>query len=94
VFALLIGPPATAALFLRRVPLIMAAAVVLGSITTTIGILVSYHHDTAAGGTMALSSVALFLAVLVLKMLCNWAIERLRPAVRRIGSDPPSAATG
>ena len=94
VFALLIGPPATAALFLRRVPLIMAAAVVLGSITTTIGILVSYHHDTAAGGTMALSSVALFLAVLVLKVLGSWTIERLRPAARRTGSAPTSAATG
>ena len=93
VFALLIGPPATAALFLRRVPLIMAAAVLLGAITTTIGILVSYHHDTAAGGTMALSSVALFLVVLALRVLGNWASERLRPALRRTGSAPTSAAT-
>ena len=94
VFALLIGPAATAALLLRRVPLIIAAAVVLGAITTTIGILVSYHHDTAAGGTMALSSVALFLAVLTLKVFGTWAIERLRPAVRRTGTAPTSAATG
>ncbi|MYJ13762.1 MAG: metal ABC transporter permease, partial [Acidimicrobiia bacterium] len=93
VFALLIGPPATAALLLRRVPLIMAAAVLLGSITTTVGILVSYHHDTAAGGTMALSSVALFLAVLVLKVLGRAAVERLRPAQTRTGSAPTSAAT-
>ena len=60
VFALLIGPPATAALFLRRVPLIMGAAVVLGAITTTIGILVSYpprhrrrrHHGAQFGGAV------------------------------------------
>ena len=94
VFALLIGPPATATLLLRRVPLIMAAAVVLGALTTTVGILVSYHHDTAAGGTMALSSVSLFLAVLALKVLVGAAVERLRPAVRRIGNAPTSAATG
>ncbi len=92
VFALLIGPPATAALLLRRVPLIMALAVALGAITTTVGILVSYHHDTAAGGTMALSSVALFVAVLALRVPVSAAIERLRLVVRRTGSAPTNVA--
>ena len=69
VFALLVGPPATAWLLVRRVPFMMAAAVLIGSFTTLVGILVSYHYDTAAGATMALSSVVLFLLVLFLRRL-------------------------
>ena len=69
VFALLVGPPATAWLLVRRVPFMMAAAALIGSFTTLVGILVSYHYDTAAGATMALSSVVLFLLVLFLRRL-------------------------
>ena len=69
VFALLIGPPATAWLLIRRVPFMMVTAVLIGSFTTLIGILISYHYDTAAGATMALSSVTLFLLVLFLRQL-------------------------
>jgi ABC-type Mn2+/Zn2+ transport system permease subunit len=65
VFAFLVAPPATATLLVRRVPLIMATAVALGAIAVVIGLLVSYHHETAAGGTMALTSVTMFVAVLV-----------------------------
>ena len=94
VFALLIGPPATAALLFRRVPLIMIAAVGLGAFTTTVGILVSYHHDTAAGGTMALSSVVLFLVTLTVKVLVREALVRLRPAERRTGTARTSGPPG
>ena len=94
VFALLVGPPATAALLFRRVPRIMAAAVGLGALTTTVGILVSYHHDTAAGGTMALCSVALFLAVLALRVLGHEAMVRLRPAMHRRHTARTNAARG
>lgn len=65
VFAFLVAPPATATLLVRRVPRIMIVAVALGAISVVIGLLVSYHHDTAAGATMALAAVALFLAVLI-----------------------------
>lgn len=65
VFAFLIAPPATASLFLRRVPLIMLAAVAIGAASAVIGLLISYHHDTAAGATMALVTVVLFLVALV-----------------------------
>jgi ABC-type Mn2+/Zn2+ transport system permease subunit len=64
VFAFLVAPPATAALLVRRVPLIMATAVVLGSACCLVGLLISYHHDTAAGATMSLTSVLLFFAAL------------------------------
>lgn len=65
VFAFLIAPPATASLLVRRVPIIMVGAVLLGSAAATVGLLISYHHDTAAGATMALVAVVMFLVVLL-----------------------------
>lgn len=62
VFAFLVAPPSTAALLVRRVPLIMGTAVILGSVAAVLGLLISYHYDTAAGATMALVAVVLFLA--------------------------------
>ena len=64
VFAFLVAPPATATLLVRRVPIIMFTAVALGTLAVVVGLLVSYHHDTAAGATMALASVVIFLLAL------------------------------
>ncbi len=64
VFAFLIAPPAAASLLVRRVPMIMVVSVALGALATVIGILVSYHYATAAGATMALTSVIIFFVVL------------------------------
>ncbi|MFW2382315.1 MAG: metal ABC transporter permease [Acidimicrobiales bacterium] len=63
VFAFLIAPPATAALIVRRVPMIMVTAVGLGVGSVILGLLISYHSNTAAGATMALTSVVGFLVV-------------------------------
>ena len=65
VFAFLVAPPATATLLVRRVPVIMVTAVALGAVAVVVGLLISYHHDTAAGGTMALVSATIFVVVLV-----------------------------
>ncbi len=65
VFAFLVGPPATATLLVRRVPVIMATAVALGTFSAVVGLLIGHHHNTAAGATMALSAVVVFLLVLV-----------------------------
>lgn len=64
VFAFLVAPPATATLLVKRVPTIMAAAVVIGVASVILGLLLSYHNDTAAGATMALTAVCAFLVVL------------------------------
>ncbi|HET6774910.1 MAG TPA: zinc ABC transporter permease AztB [Acidimicrobiales bacterium] len=64
VFGLLIGPPATASLLVRRVPLIMVTAVALGAATVVTGLALSYHHDTAGGATIAGLGVAEFFVVL------------------------------
>ena len=65
VFAFLVGPPATATMLVRRVPVIMATAVALGTFSAVVGLLIGHHHNTAAGATMALSAVVVFLLVLV-----------------------------
>ncbi|MET0146111.1 MAG: metal ABC transporter permease [Ilumatobacteraceae bacterium] len=67
VFAFLIAPPSTATLLVRRVPSIMALAVALGAAGGFVGLLVSYHHSTAAGATMALCTVIVFFAVLIVR---------------------------
>jgi len=67
VFAFLVAPPATATLLVRRVPLIMATAVVIGAVSVVVGLLISFHHDTAASATMALTTVVVFLVVLTLR---------------------------
>jgi len=64
VFGLLIGPPATATLLVRRVWLCMLVAVAVGWLAVVGGLLVSYHYGTAAGATMAGVSVAMFFLVL------------------------------
>ena len=80
VFAFLIAPPATAVLLVRRVPRIMAVAAGVGTASTVFGLLFSYHYDTAAGATMALATVVVFLAVLTAKaMLAAAKSRRGRP---------------
>lgn len=64
VFGLLVGPPATAALLVRRVWVGMLVSVGLGWVAVVLGLLLSYHHGTAAGATMAGLSVAIFFVVL------------------------------
>lgn len=71
VFAFLIAPPATASLVVRRVPLMMATAVAIGSASAVVGLLVSYHHDTATGATMALVTVIVFVAALVVRSVSD-----------------------
>ena len=78
VFAFLIAPPAAATLLVRRVPMIMVVSIGLGSLATIIGILVSYHHATAAGATMALTSVIIFFVVLGASVVRRAVAQRRR----------------
>jgi manganese/iron transport system permease protein len=82
VFGLLVGPPATAALLVRRVWLCMVVAVALGWVAVVVGLVLSYQYGTASGATMAGVSVALFFVVL--------AGQELLAAVRR--TPPPAPA--
>jgi hypothetical protein len=53
VFGLLVGPPATAALVVRRIPAIMIVSIGFGALAVIVGLQLSYHHGTAGGATMA-----------------------------------------
>jgi ABC-type Mn2+/Zn2+ transport system permease subunit len=76
VFGLLIGPPATAGLLVRRVPLVMLTAVALGALAVVLGLALSYHQGTAGGATIAGLAVAEFFVVL--------AAQETRRAVRSV----------
>jgi ABC-type Mn2+/Zn2+ transport system permease subunit len=79
VFAFLIAPPATATLLVRRVPAIMALGVVIGAVSGLVGLLISYHHRTAAGATMALCTVVVFFAALLARSLATLVRRRFVP---------------
>ncbi|KMS86759.1 zinc ABC transporter permease AztB [Prauserella rugosa] len=62
VVGLLVAPPAAAMFWADRIPMIMLIAALLGSLATATGLLISWHAGTAAGATIAITSVALFAA--------------------------------
>ncbi|MGD2101150.1 MAG: zinc ABC transporter permease AztB [Acidimicrobiia bacterium] len=64
VFGFLVGPPATAALIVKRVPAMMAIAALIGSVSVVVGLIISYHADTSGSATMAVVPIALFFLVL------------------------------
>ncbi len=86
VFAFLVAPPAAATLVARRVPAIMVVSVLFGVVATVVGILISYHHDSATSATMALCSVILFFVVLTVT-----AARRAIPRRHRAAEALPSA---
>jgi manganese/iron transport system permease protein len=69
VFGLLVAPAATASLLVRRVPTMMITAVVIGIATVVGGLLLTWHADTAAGASIAGTSVAVFFAVLIVRQI-------------------------
>ena len=64
VFGLIVAPPATAALLVNRIVLIMLVSVASGSLAVLFGLLLSFHYGTAGGATIAALSVLQFFAVL------------------------------
>jgi ABC-type Mn2+/Zn2+ transport system permease subunit len=69
VFGLLIGPPATAALIVRRVPLMMAVAALIGAVSVFVGLVISYHADTSGSATIAVVPIVLFFVILSARSL-------------------------
>ena len=60
VFGMLLAPAGVGALVSRRVGAMMAVAAVVGSVSTYLGLLASYHFDVAAGASVVLSAVLIF----------------------------------
>ncbi len=67
VFAFIVAPPATASLVSRRVPVMMAVAVLVGSFGVVVGLLVSFHAATATAPTIAGLTVLAFFVVLTVR---------------------------
>ncbi len=82
VFGLLVGPPATAALLVQRVPAIMATAAAIGVLSVVIGLVISFHYDTSGSATMAVVPIVLFFLVLGGQSVADWNRRRagLTPA--------------
>ncbi len=67
VFGLLVGPPATAALLVQRVPAIMATASAIGVLSVVIGLISSYHLDMSGSATMAVVPIIMFFVALTVQ---------------------------
>lgn len=67
VLGLLIGPAATAALITRTVPQMILASLIIGVVSVTVGLILSYHLGTAAGASMALIAIVGFFVVLTIR---------------------------
>jgi ABC-type Mn2+/Zn2+ transport system permease subunit len=83
VFGLLVGPPATASLLVRRLPSMMAVAVAVGVASVAVGLLASYHLDTAASATVATTAVAAFFVALLARELRELSFSTGGTAPRR-----------
>jgi ABC-type Mn2+/Zn2+ transport system permease subunit len=79
VFGLLVGPPATASLLVRRLPAMIATSVAAGVLAVYVGLLLSYHFDLAGGASMAGVAVAQFFGVLAVRELAEAVTALRRP---------------
>lgn len=75
VFGMLVGPPATAALLVRRLPLMMVTAALIGVASVITGLVASYHLDTAGSATIAGVPILLFFIVLTVRSVSGRAVS-------------------
>ena len=64
VFGLIVAPPATASLLVKRVVPIMLVSMLLGALAVIVGLLLSFNYGTAGGATIAGLCVLEFFLVL------------------------------
>ena len=72
VFGLIVAPPATASLLVKRVVPIMLVSMGLGALAVVAGLLLSFHYGTAGGATIAGLSVLEFFLVLFGRSVTNF----------------------
>jgi ABC-type Mn2+/Zn2+ transport system permease subunit len=71
VLAVVIGPAATARLLVRRMTPMMAVAAAIAVVGAVAGLYLSYYANTAAGASVAMALVALFLVALASRELID-----------------------
>lgn len=67
VLGLLIAPPAAAALVTKRLPAMMALSAAIAAISAPLGLLLSWHLDLAAGASIVLVPVSVFVLLLLVR---------------------------
>jgi zinc/manganese transport system permease protein len=67
VLGMLMAPPAAAALVTKRLPAMMALSAAIAALSAPIGLLLSWHLDLAAGASIVLVPVTVFLVLLVVR---------------------------
>jgi manganese/iron transport system permease protein len=67
VLGMLLAPPAAASLLTGRLPTMMAVSAAIAAVSAPLGLLISWHLDLAAGATIVLVPVTLFLALLAVR---------------------------
>jgi len=74
VVSLLLAPAVAAGHWTQRIPTTMALAAVVGTLAIALGLLVSWHAGTAAGASIAASSIAVALVSAAVRSL--WKVTR------------------
>ncbi|MCZ7631641.1 MAG: metal ABC transporter permease [Microthrixaceae bacterium] len=87
VFGLLVGPPATASLLVKRISTAIVLSVGIGVIWVVVGLSISFHYGTAGGATVAALAVAGFFATLVVVELRKAVGSRHGKRPDHIGDD-------
>jgi ABC-type Mn2+/Zn2+ transport system permease subunit len=67
VLGMLMAPPAAAALLTKRLPAMMAVSAGIAAASAPIGLLISWHLDLAAGASIVLVPVTLFIVLLAVR---------------------------
>jgi ABC-type Mn2+/Zn2+ transport system permease subunit len=83
VIGLLVAPPATALLLVRRMPLVLATSVVVGGLSVVLGLVFSYHGGTAASASVTAFAVALFFMVAAVRAVVGTAVRLTRKPYAR-----------
>ena len=78
--AMLITPPATAALLTRRLPSMMALAATIGAISSVIGLYLSFYFSIASGAAIVLVCTAFFVLAMLFAPQKGWLARRLQTA--------------
>ena len=60
VVAMLVSPAAAARLLTDRLPVMLGLSAAIGAMSGVVGLVVSYHANVAAGGTIVLVSTVVF----------------------------------
>lgn len=69
VFGLLVGPPATAALLVKRVPVMMMVAALIGAGSVALGLIISFYANTSGSASMAVVPIVLFFLALAFQSM-------------------------